>query len=108
MIAQGGFPRSDPDWWISRAGKRGGMGTSEREAPRVCPVCGKGELVDLAFDGTQGEPRQTADSREVDVYSCGHEVQGPSVATADADILEVERRPSDEGVVPPDRMDPAT
>jgi hypothetical protein len=84
------------------------MSTSERSAPRVCPVCGKGELVDLTFDETKGEPRQTADSREVDVYSCGHEVPGPSLASADADVLEVERRPSDEGVIPPDGTDPAT
>jgi hypothetical protein len=84
------------------------MSTREREAPRVCPVCGKGELVDLTFDDTAGEPRQTADSREVDVYSCGHEVPGPSLATADADILEVERRPSDEGVASPGDTDPTT
>ena len=77
------------------------MSTSERTAPRVCPVCGKGELVDLAFDGTATESQQTADSLEVDMYSCGHEVPGPSLATADADLLEVERRTSDEGVVEP-------
>lgn len=78
------------------------MSTSERTTPRICPVCGKGDLVDLAFDGTAQEPRQTADSLEIHVYSCGHEVSGPSLATADADILEVERRPSDEGVIPPE------
>jgi hypothetical protein len=74
------------------------MDTSERTAPRVCPVCGKGELVDFAFDGTATESQQTADSLEVDMYSCGHEVPGPSLATADGDLLEVERRTSDEGV----------
>jgi hypothetical protein len=70
-----------------------------RTTPRMCPVCGKGELVDLSFDGTAEEPKQTADSVEVDVFSCGHEVPGASLATADADQLEVERRTSDEGVV---------
>jgi hypothetical protein len=78
------------------------MSTTERAAAPICPICGKGELVDLTFDGRRGGPRQTADSLEVDVYSCGHEVAGPSLASADAEILEVERRPSDEGVIPPD------
>lgn len=78
------------------------MSTTARAVPDICPICGKGELVDLAFDGRRGGPRQTADSLEVDVYSCGHEVAGPSLATADADILEVERRPSNEGVIPPE------
>lgn len=77
------------------------MSTSERTAAPTCPICGKGELVDLTFDGRRGGPRQTADSLEVDVYSCGHEVTGPSLASADADVLEVERRPSDEGVIAP-------
>jgi hypothetical protein len=81
------------------------MSTTERATPALCPVCGKGELVDLAFDGTS-ELRQTADSREVDVYSCGHEVPGPSLATADANLLEVERRPSDEGAVASDDTEP--
>lgn len=78
------------------------MSTTEQEAtPESCPICARGELVDLTFDGRRGGPRQTADSLEVDVYSCGHEVTGPSLATADAELLEVERRPSDEGVIPP-------
>jgi hypothetical protein len=63
-----------------------------------CPVCGRGTLSDLAFDETGNEraPKQTADSREVVTYSCGHEVVGSSLAGADQERLDVERRTSDE------------
>jgi hypothetical protein len=82
------------------------MDAKERDVPRRCPICGEGELVDLAFDERPGATRQTADSREVDVYSCGHETVGPSLASADTRALSVEQRSSDEGVVPP--PDPAS
>jgi hypothetical protein len=42
---------------------------------------------------------QLADSSEVDVYTCGREVKGASLARADRS-LHVERRAS-EGTVPP-------
>lgn len=73
-------------------------------AETTCPYCGLGTLVDLAFDeraGTAGEPRQqSADSRQVLTYSCGHREVGGSLASADPDRLDVERRNSEETVDP--------
>jgi len=72
----------------------------------VCPVCGRGRLIDVAFDGGTGErgpdpqPKQLSDSSEVDVYSCGHEVPGTRLDRADRS-LGVERRTSDEPVGDP-------
>lgn len=70
-----------------------------------CPICGQGELRDVAFDGGTGElegtPTQLADSSEVDVYTCGHEVTGASLARADRS-LHVERRASEDTVSPPE------
>jgi hypothetical protein len=69
-----------------------------------CPICGRGELRDIAFDGGTGEvertPTQLADSSEVDVYTCGHEVTGASLDKADRS-LHVERRTSEDTVSPP-------
>jgi hypothetical protein len=75
--------------------------------PTRCPICGRGELVDVAFDAGTGEagspPRQLADSSEIDVYRCGHEVVRSSLDRAD-DTLDVERRSSEETAQPsPDR-----
>lgn len=71
----------------------------------TCPRCGVGRLVDVAFDapsGSAGEEdlAQRAESREVLTYSCGHVEVGPSLATADADRLDVERRRSEETAAP--------
>jgi hypothetical protein len=70
-----------------------------------CPVCGRGDLKDVVFDGGTGEvegtPMQLADSSEVDVYTCGHEVTGASLARADRS-LHVERRASEDTVPPPE------
>ena len=67
-----------------------------------CPVCGIGRLRDLVFDeGAPGRPReQQSDSREVQIFSCGHEVTAGSLDTADASRLDVERRGSEETVDP--------
>lgn len=68
-----------------------------------CPMCGKGTLVDVIFDTApeRGEaPHQRADSIETSIYSCRHEVSGPSLATADGDALAVERRRSEDTVEP--------
>jgi hypothetical protein len=80
---------------------------AETQADRTtCPVCGRGRLVDVAFDGGTGErgpdeePKQLSDSSEVDVYSCGHEVAGTSLERADRS-LGVETRTSDEPVGDP-------
>ncbi|MGH2576365.1 MAG: hypothetical protein ACRDG9_01230 [Actinomycetota bacterium] len=80
-------------------------GPPGREARATrCPVCGRGELKDVVFDGGTGElegtPTQLADSSEVDVYTCGHEVTGASLARADRS-LHVERRASEDTVPPP-------
>jgi len=84
-------------------------GPWRRERPTRCPICGGGELRDLTYDGGTGElegpPKQRADSSEVDVYTCGHEVTRGSLARADRS-LDVERRPA-EDTVPPKDPEPA-
>jgi hypothetical protein len=71
--------------------------------PSRCPICGRGTLRDIADDAAPStrEPVQRADSRELLTYTCGHEVEGASLDTADADALEVERRSAAETVDPP-------
>jgi hypothetical protein len=70
-----------------------------------CPVCGVGVVADVKYDDgarrDDGAPMQTADTRQVTTYSCGHTVGGASLATADTDELDVEERTSDETVDPP-------
>lgn len=48
----------------------------------------------------ESTPTQLADSSEVDVYTCAHEVTGASLARADRS-LHVERRASEDTVPPP-------
>lgn len=62
----------------------------------LCPICGKGSLRTIEFGEQQPE------SREVQTFTCGHEVEGARLRTADADQLHVERRESDETVIPID------
>lgn len=76
------------------------MGTPESKR---CPICGQGRLVDITFregpqPGDVDEEIQTADSRQVETYSCGHESFGPRLdeTAAGTDELEVERRESEE------------
>ncbi len=67
---------------------------SERD---VCPVCGDGTLIDVAFDADErlgGKPAQTARSREISSYSCGHAVKGARLDDANPEELDVERRTS--------------
>ena len=45
---------------------------------------------------------QQPESREVQTFTCGHEVEGGRLRTADADRLDVERRKSEETVTPID------
>jgi hypothetical protein len=71
---------------------------------RRCPICGRGTLRDVSFDEGErqrGRRAQDAGSRQVESYTCGHEVIGPTLASADADALDVERRVSEETVDPP-------
>jgi hypothetical protein len=68
-----------------------------------CPICGVGRLQDLAYDeGSVARPlEQQADSHEIQTFTCGHTVDGPSLSTADAEGLDAERRDSAETVDPP-------
>jgi hypothetical protein len=74
----------------------------ETPESKRCPVCGAGTLVDITFrEGPQpddvDEEIQTGDTRQVETYSCGHEVIGPRLdqTAAGTDELHVERRRSD-------------
>lgn len=76
---------------------------TEQTGQLRCPVCGVGTLRDLAYDeGTPARnlPEQRADTREVQLFTCGHEVEGPRLDSADQDRLDVERRRSEETVDP--------
>jgi hypothetical protein len=55
----------------------------------------------VAFDAGPDE-QQGSGSREVQTFTCGHEVIGERLDSADADHLEVERRGSEDTVTPPD------
>jgi hypothetical protein len=74
------------------------MATDEGAEERRCPVCGEGVLADIDFGGNDlfQDPR----SRQVDVYTCGHEVDRTRLESADADRLDVERRSSEETTAP--------
>jgi hypothetical protein len=62
----------------------------------TCPICGVGTLRTVDFGDQQPE------SRQVQTFTCGHEVEGERLQTADADQLDVERRQSEETVKPVD------
>jgi hypothetical protein len=82
------------------------MEQTQADDRTLCPICGRGRLVDVAFDGGTGdrgpdeEPKQRSDSSEVDLYSCGHEVKGSRLDRADRS-LGIETRTSDEPVGDP-------
>jgi hypothetical protein len=68
----------------------------ENDETARCPVCGEGRLVDITYDaGTRtpdGKPMQRPESHQLSSYSCGHEVVGASLESADPETLDVERR----------------
>ena len=71
-----------------------------------CPVCGRGELVDILYTGESSpeDPKQGSDTRQVETYSCGHERVGARLdeaASPDSD-LEVEHRTAEETVDAPE------
>jgi hypothetical protein len=74
------------------------MTTDEGQAERRCPVCGTGILADIDFGGN--DLFQDPKSRQVDVYSCGHEVDRAPLESADPDRLDVEQRTSEETAAP--------
>jgi hypothetical protein len=86
------------------------MSESESKQGRKCPVCGQGDLVDVTFRegaaGADGEPIQTADTRQVESYSCGHEVPGPQLdkTASGTGELDAERRTSEETTDPPEAV----
>ena len=68
-----------------------------------CPVCGEGVFTDVVHEEREPggtKPRLTGDSYEVLLFSCGHEVRGTPLATADADRLTVEARGSEDATDP--------
>ena len=70
----------------------------ERDDQQRCPLCGKGVFVDVVYEDPEPDetkPKLTGDSYEVLLFSCGHEVRGTSLATADAERLTVEARDSE-------------
>jgi len=67
-----------------------------------CPICGRGVLADIVYDEPPGRSaplEQQPDSRQVDHYTCGHEVRGAELASADR-ALDVEQRHSEETATP--------
>jgi hypothetical protein len=70
-----------------------------------CPRCGQGVFVDVVYEDPEPDetkPKLTGDSYEVLLFSCGHQVRGTSLATADAERLTVEARQSEEATDPID------
>ena len=65
---------------------------------RRCPRCGVGVLADIDFGGD--DLFQDPKSRQVDVYTCGHEVERAPLEVADGDRLDIERRDSEETAAP--------
>lgn len=75
------------------------MSTSPpQDDERRCPVCGQGVVADIDFGGD--ELFQDPESRQVDVFTCGHEVERAPLEVADADRLDVEQRTSEETAAP--------
>jgi hypothetical protein len=72
------------------------------DRPTRCPICGEGELADIEYDAGQTRDedlQQQPASRQLDVYTCGHQVRGAPLEAAD-ERLDVERRTSDEAAQP--------
>jgi hypothetical protein len=77
----------------------------ERNDQQRCPVCRRGVFTDVVYEDREPDGtklRLTGDSHEVLLFSCGHEVRGTTLATADADRLTVEARDSEEATDPVD------
>jgi hypothetical protein len=74
------------------------MARADGSSDRRCPICGRGTLADIDFGGE--DLFQDPESRQVDVYTCGHEVERAPLETADPDRLDVERRTTEETAAP--------
>jgi hypothetical protein len=78
------------------------------ERTTTCPICGKGTLADIAYNegkSSSDDLQQQPTSRQVDVYTCGHQVEGARLETAD-ERLDVERRTSEETTETPSEDTP--
>jgi hypothetical protein len=53
------------------------------------------DAIDPSADGSQ-----EAESRQLETYSCGHEVIGPRLSSADQESMTVERRSSEDTTTP--------
>jgi hypothetical protein len=79
---------------------------TDQQGSAKCPECGKGDLIDVTFreggEGAEDEPIQTAEARQVESYSCGHEVTGPRLDSTASGTreLQVERRSSEDTTEP--------
>jgi hypothetical protein len=87
------------------------MGMNEKR----CPVCGRGELVDILYTGgsPREEPKQGSDTRQIETYSCGHERIGAPLdeAASPESDLGVEHRTTEETVDSPEpgpNLEPGT
>lgn len=81
---------------------------TDRNDQKRCPVCGKGVFTDVVYEEPQPgsyEPRQSADSYEVLVFSCGHRVTGARLDEADPERMTVEERQSEDTAEPVERDD---
>jgi len=65
-----------------------------------CPICGEGILQHLGTEGPVKEQAQRADTPILETYTCGHTVTEPGMDVSDSEILEVERRRSEDVVDP--------
>lgn len=63
-------------------------------------MCGDGVLRDLSYDAAS-EGGQQPESRQLETYTCGHEVMGDRLDGADTRTLDVEQRGSEETATPP-------
>jgi hypothetical protein len=77
----------------------------EDGSERRCPECGQGVLADIDYGGE--DLFQDPKSRQVDVYTCGHEVPRAPLEISDPDRLDVERRRSEESAAPTPLQDDA-
>src|SRR5262245_62166084 len=80
----------------------------ERAQGQRCPVCGQGVFTDVVYEEPEPgsyEPRQSAGSYEVLVFSCGHRVTGARLDEAEPDRMTVEERESADTAESVDRDD---
>ena len=66
-------------------------------------MCGRGVFTDVIYEEPEPggpEPRLSADSYEVLLFSCGHRVRGARLDEAESDRMTVERRESDDTAEP--------